>query len=430
MARSPLVPDLSQSLNLALQTFGTPEVREAREIEREARETETARKTETSEIIQSLPGAKKGKRETSLLRLVELAGPEVANTIRSVLESDDAEQLEVLRAETEKGSRQAAFVARQPTFAAKQNAISELAREAIAAGSPPDKFIELLDLSEPELDLRLQKMKIMGQDLKTVLETPEGPTPLTAIAKAREDLKNKLITQDDFDTLNATPVKFQTDVGKLLGDQKLVNEMFGPDSPQAQAFAEAIKLGQKGEEPKLSDVKGIRGEFTKLSGDFIKLRDAIGKVRLGAENPSAAGDIAMIFNFMKINDPGSTVREGEFATAQNAAGVPERIRAQYNQIVSGERLTVNQRQDFLDTSVLLFNAQKEKQIQLEESFGGIADRAGINRDDVVIDFIGDKRALGAEDIVSPEVTIQEGTTATNATTGEQIIFRDGQWQPQ
>jgi len=33
---------------------------------------------------------------------------------------------------------------------------------------------------------------------------------------------------------------------------------------------------------------------------------------------------------MKILDPGSVVREGEFATAQNSAGIPERIRAKYN----------------------------------------------------------------------------------------------------
>ena len=125
---------------------------------------------------------------------------------------------------------------------------------------------------------------------------------------------------------------------------------------------------------------------------------------------------------MKINDPGSTVREGEFATAQNAAGVPERARAQYNRIVSGERLTIKQRQDFVDTAGRMFASQTDKQFQLEDSFRAIAERQNMNPDNVVIDFVGEGRG-------EPTVVIEEGTTAINPGTGERLIFRGGQWQP-
>jgi len=37
-------------------------------------------------------------------------------------------------------------------------------------------------------------------------------------------------------------------------------------------------------------------------------------------------------------DPGSVVRESEFATAQNAAGVPDQVRNMYNKVLSGTRL--------------------------------------------------------------------------------------------
>jgi len=190
----------------------------------------------------------------------------------------------------------------------------------------------------------------------------------------------------------------------------------------SNAMDDAIESDRKGEGPKLTDISGARKEFTKLSGDFITLRDAIGKVEQAALNPSAAGDLSLIFNFMKIQDPGSTVREGEFATAQNAAGVPDRARAQYNRIVSGERLTENQRQDFVDTAGRAFASQTDKQIQLEESFKSIAERQGMAPEDVVVDFIGEGRP-GTKVIGPPE-----GSTATNPNTGEQIIFRGGQWQ--
>lgn len=59
-----------------------------------------------------------------------------------------------------------------------------------------------------------------------------------------------------------------------------------------------------------------------------------------AGNP--ASQISLVFSYMKALDPTSTVREGEFATVQNAAGVPEQIRNQYNKVMSGNFLTSDQ----------------------------------------------------------------------------------------
>ena len=40
------------------------------------------------------------------------------------------------------------------------------------------------------------------------------------------------------------------------------------------------------------------------------------------------------------------MREGEFATAQNAAGVPDRLRAMYNNVASGQRMTPEQAAEY------------------------------------------------------------------------------------
>lgn len=68
------------------------------------------------------------------------------------------------------------------------------------------------------------------------------------------------------------------------------------------------------------------------------------------KNPTGANDISIIFSFMKSIDPESTVREGEQATAQQSGGIPENIVAKYNQILRGERLTQEQRENFLKAS--------------------------------------------------------------------------------
>jgi len=97
---------------------------------------------------------------------------------------------------------------------------------------------------------------------------------------------------------------------------------------------------------------------------------------------------------MKILDPGSVVRESEFATAANSAGVPDRIRNQYNRILRGERLAPNQRKDFVDRANQLFEGQRDSQVQLENSFRALAISQGMKPEEVIIDFIGEFRPAG------------------------------------
>ncbi len=188
---------------------------------------------------------------------------------------------------------------------------------------------------------------------------------------------------------------FSSDLGKLIEDQALASRMFGADSPQAEAFSEAVKAEQVGEEPKLTDIRGVRQEYTKLSGPFITVRDAFNTVKASAADPSAAGDLSLVFAFMKMLDPGSTVREGEFATAQKAAGVPERIRTIYNQILDGDGLGPDQRPDFVDRANRLFAARQETQQQLEASFTELSTSLGLDPAEVVIPFGSDEQVPAA-----------------------------------
>ena len=102
-----------------------------------------------------------------------------------------------------------------------------------------------------------------------------------------------------------------------------------------------------------------RKEFLAQAKPYIEISQAYRKIEEATKVPSAAGDVSLVFAFMKILDPGSVVREGEFATAQNAAGVPDRIRAQYNQAMKGEKLAPTQREDFLNQAKNLARSQKQ-----------------------------------------------------------------------
>ena len=103
---------------------------------------------------------------------------------------------------------------------------------------------------------------------------------------------------------------------------------------------------------------------------------------------SGPNDLAIIFSFMKMVDPGSTVREGEFATAENAQGVDERVRALWNRALAGTRLTDATRAEFIESAKLLMEGQRVALDRVLERFTGLAERSGIPVEDVVFDDEG------------------------------------------
>lgn len=145
-----------------------------------------------------------------------------------------------------------------------------------------------------------------------------------------------------------------------------------------------LKADLKASDTTFDRADKLRGEITKASTEFNKLDSAFGRIEATASGESsAAGDISLIFNFMKMNDPGSTVREGEFATAQNATGVSNRIRNQYNNIVKGERLNPEQRQDFFNSSKRIFDRAKEDNKKAVDKIVDIGDQFGVSRDQLL-----------------------------------------------
>lgn len=147
----------------------------------------------------------------------------------------------------------------------------------------------------------------------------------------------------------------------------------------------------------------MRDDFTNASKKFVEVRDAHQRVIESAEDPSAAGDLSLIFNYMKVLDPGSTVREGEFATAQNAGGVDQRAVALYNRVVRGERLSNEQRTDFVDRSDRLYKGAVTNQEKIEADYEGKAKSAGARPEQVITKHrVTPKEKKALENPLSPK----------------------------
>ena len=126
-------------------------------------------------------------------------------------------------------------------------------------------------------------------------------------------------------------------------------------------------------------------QYNKALGEFVKVRDAMGRIEASATDPSAAGDLALIFNYMKVLDPGSTVREGEFANAENSGAAWLKGARLYNKVLNGKRLTGGQRADFVDRSRKLFKKAEDQAAKTNKEFGSLATRNGIQPERILMD---------------------------------------------
>jgi len=127
------------------------------------------------------------------------------------------------------------------------------------------------------------------------------------------------------------------------------------------------------------------------------IHNAYTTIKSSAGDPSAAGDMSLIFSYMKLLDPGSVVREGEFATAQNAAGIQDRIRNVYNKVISGERLTPEQRKDFLRTADRLYSGQIKSQGNVDRQFKLRAEKLGADPESVLMGSFNAPQELSTQD---------------------------------
>lgn len=163
----------------------------------------------------------------------------------------------------------------------------------------------------------------------------------------------------------------------VVGD-KLVNRQTG----------EVVYADEQGSGIDAKAESDLRKEYAGLPAtkDFSLQSQAYGRIVESASDPSPAGDLALIFNYMKVLDPGSVVRESEFATAQNAAAVPDRVRNMYNRVMEGERLNPEQRRDFVRRATKLYKEAERGEAQRYGQYSTIARDYGYEPDRVLPDF--------------------------------------------
>ena len=169
-----------------------------------------------------------------------------------------------------------------------------------------------------------------------------------------------------------------------------------------------------------------------VAGSYLNQMNTFG---VGTPQYKPSDDIALVFSFMKTLDPGSTVREGEYATAKNAGGIPETIVNTYNKVREGKFLTDEQRRNFIETARKSYTGISKEAENLASRYRTMAKDRGIpenlvvpsNMFEQVKQFEAKSQAQNLERFQSPEDMRSQGIKrglVFNPATGKYQEFQD------
>lgn len=161
----------------------------------------------------------------------------------------------------------------------------------------------------------------------------------------------------------------------------------------AKPTAEVIKLERDLQADLRNQLKDI---------GFQDVSTAYNKIQKTQDNKE--GDLALIYSFVKMLDPGSVVREGEIALSDQAPSVAQTIAKQYSRVFQGRLLQKEVRENIKKQAKEFYKASLQDAIPVIESFKGQAESYGANPDRTLGSY---KQALSDYEELQNEIQPQE-----------------------
>lgn len=215
--------------------------------------------------------------------------------------------------------------------------------------------------------------------------------PAGTLGNVHPSLQNRVATLNER-AKGMKPDQVVTEQNDILKDDAKIKEELSQDIFNQKLKLSAAQGGILYETPekKFDRTSKLREEYTKtpIVRDFQQVQVAYNQISGALKNPSAAGDLAAATKFMKLLDPGSVVRESELGMAMAATGVLDKATNYYNLLKTGQKLTPEQRKDFMNVAGTLYKASENVVIPLQSQYRGLAAEAGVNPKSVVVSVPG------------------------------------------
>lgn len=227
------------------------------------------------------------------------------------------------------------------------------------------------------------------------------------------DLRIKLQNEPD----NAKKLALETEIKELERQQAEIKAKYAEREAAAelkakaatlglttaqtnQALAATKKLGQETAEivlkiaaleagdldpaKKFEQEEKLRKEYQGRTKVYGELGSTYSNIESSAKAKTGPGDIALITGFMKMLDPGSVVRETEFATARDTAGLFDRLTNQAQKLQSGQLFALDskQRQEYVTLAKQYLDSAQAKAIEDKKALGIVVKNYKLNPENV------------------------------------------------
>lgn len=286
---------------------------------------------------------------------------------------------------------QGTVVAPVPT----EDGYQALQQPAVPKVRPLEKEIAQADLlakywSSPEGDdpVKAKEYQAIANNLRGQQRQQEiVVNPAATLSNVHPTLQTRVATLNER-AQTMTPDQVVNEQNDILKDDAKIKEELSQDVFNQKLKLAAAQGGILYETPekKFQRTSDLRKEYssTPIVKDFQQVQVAYNQINGALKNPSAAGDLAAATKFMKLLDPGSVVRESELGMAMAATGVLDKASNYYNLLKTGQKLTPEQRKDFLNIAGTLYKASENVVIPLQSQYRDLAAEAGVNPKSVVV----------------------------------------------
>jgi hypothetical protein len=217
------------------------------------------------------------------------------------------------------------------------------------------------------------------------------------------------LTAEDFQNNQTTnqPSKPKVDISKFDPQIQLIIK--GEDTYENLPAKERVKLskqynqavqlgllqkqnnvsefGRQKDDKYFSLANQLSDDYRTESKDFVIQRNGYQTASsIPVNNANPQDDIQLIFSFMKLQDPGSVVREGEFATAQKYTSTLDGLGVKLDKVMKGNLLSSKQREALKSAITNQYNRSLNNQKRIVDTYSKRAQNAKIDPQDVITDY--------------------------------------------
>ena len=246
---------------------------------------------------------------------------------------------------------------------------------AMLGGSPQMRMAAQLAAMKPE--------EPEAYDVKYETSS-DGKTHAVQYSKTGKRID--LGVSDPYEKKTAAP---QSELARLIQERAALVAA-NPNNPAIKQYDSKIaKETQNAPDPNVatrgfSNANTLRDEYTTLTQPFRQVQDAYTKIK--GTGDTGAGDMSLLYSYVKMLDPGSAVKEGEFETAASSGSFGQRVQNAVQRVRTGGRLEPELRRSFLTEAEGLYKSQLAGANRIKSQYQDLAKRYSLNPQDVIVDY--------------------------------------------